>query len=554
MDRDDEIITEMIDVKLELNWEMENEEMYWEQRARTNWLQQGDKNTAFFHSQASKRRGINKIQEMEDKMLTESYKEEEIKEALNSIGVTKAPGPDGFPAIFFQKYWHIVRCEPTDSKKYWNSASTKRKVLLSQEVKGYLHYLDLLKRNEIYEELRQVGEAHRSLTSSSRMIGGKVVFIKAVLQAIPTYTMGCFLLRKSVCEDIYSQILVAKGPRKEGNTFVYMEQSLRIEGVRWSGISLVWRVGNGHNIRIEADVWVPNASSLHINHRVRGQNLVMVANLIGSNTSSWKAELIKSTFSEEDATKILQISLASTTHEDFLAWRGEHTGEYTLLVPDVRKDWRIENTPFETIVLASDAVDCQKLLCAIWDIWTARNKWVHEKKKQSGKEVAKFTLQYLQELKDIKQAQVIPTTSNSIWRPLEKGYHKINFDAAVDHKTNKSCSRIIIRDYKGNEIAIRSTIHENIPSGFEAEAIACLQAVILGRYLGLKFVDIEGDSLIVIKKAKSVKKDKSVLGSYIRDIKEISKFFYKSNFQHISRSANESVIPRNFYSKILSVI
>lgn len=37
-------------------------------------------------------------------------------------------------------------------------------------MKGYLHYLDLQKRKEFYRELRQVGEAHRSLTSSSRMI------------------------------------------------------------------------------------------------------------------------------------------------------------------------------------------------------------------------------------------------------------------------------------------------------------------------------------------------------------------------------------------------
>ncbi|PPR82308.1 hypothetical protein GOBAR_AA38405 [Gossypium barbadense] len=60
---------------------------------------------------------------------------------------------------------------------------------------------------------------------------------------------------------------------------------------------------------------------------------------------------------------------------------------------------------FTWIVLASDAADCKKFLCAIWAIWTARNNWVHERKKQSGKEVAKFTLQYLQEPKDIKQAQ-----------------------------------------------------------------------------------------------------------------------------------------------------
>ncbi|KAK5817794.1 hypothetical protein PVK06_022722 [Gossypium arboreum] len=59
---------------------------------------------------------------------------------------------------------------------------------------------------------------------------------------------------------------------------------------------LCWRVGNGRNIRIETDVWVPNANNLYIKQKVRGPNLVMVANLIDSNTSSWKSELIKNTF------------------------------------------------------------------------------------------------------------------------------------------------------------------------------------------------------------------------------------------------------------------
>ncbi|KAA3473191.1 reverse transcriptase [Gossypium australe] len=40
--------------------------------------------------------------------LTASYIEKEIFGALNSMGPTKAPGIDGFPAIFFQNYWHIV--------------------------------------------------------------------------------------------------------------------------------------------------------------------------------------------------------------------------------------------------------------------------------------------------------------------------------------------------------------------------------------------------------------------------------------------------------------
>ncbi|KAG8493590.1 hypothetical protein CXB51_010974 [Gossypium anomalum] len=415
-----------------------------------------------------------------NQMLTESYKEEEIKKALNSIGATKAPGPDGFQAIFFQKYWHIVRCEPTDSKKYWNTASTKRKVILSQEAHQEVHQYRLIFCGVKWN-------TRESLYPNARL---------ASRGSIESIVMIVFYLGKQLKKE---QKLLKRSSKNmksvQGNASI-TEKLRNLPSYTWKSIwaakgllksGLVWRVGNGHNIRIEANVWVPNAGSLHINHRVRGQNLVMVANLIDSNTSSWKAELIKSTFSEEDAKKILQIPLVSTTHEDFLAWRGEHTGEYT-------KDWRTENTPFGT---------------------TVKN----------------FSVPY--GLSGLLETNGFTKGKNN------KEKRKQNLLYTVDHKTNKSCSGIIVRDYKRNEIAIRSTIHENIPSGFEAEAIACLQAVILGRDLGLKFVDIEGDSLTVIKKAKSVKRDKSVLGSYIRDIKEISKFFHKSNFQHIGRSANE---------------
>ncbi|KAA3458641.1 reverse transcriptase [Gossypium australe] len=41
-------------------------------------------------------------------ILQSPFKEDEVYTALKGMGPLKAPGSDGFPALFFQKYWHIV--------------------------------------------------------------------------------------------------------------------------------------------------------------------------------------------------------------------------------------------------------------------------------------------------------------------------------------------------------------------------------------------------------------------------------------------------------------
>lgn len=57
-------IAQIIDTKLHLNLEIDNDERYWK-RARVNWLKVRDKNSAFFHKYTSSRKSNNHIRSLQ---------------------------------------------------------------------------------------------------------------------------------------------------------------------------------------------------------------------------------------------------------------------------------------------------------------------------------------------------------------------------------------------------------------------------------------------------------------------------------------------------------
>lgn len=130
-------------------------EIMWQQKSRVQWLQAGDRNTKFFHLSTVIRRRRNKAEALRTPdgswvfdqrslkdmvadyfrtlyatdpasggtfitgkfpLLTSSmylqllhrYTSEEIYSAMKDMGPTKAPGPDGFNAAFFQQTWGVV--------------------------------------------------------------------------------------------------------------------------------------------------------------------------------------------------------------------------------------------------------------------------------------------------------------------------------------------------------------------------------------------------------------------------------------------------------------
>ena len=129
----------------------------WRQRTRTLWLKEGDQNSKFFHHVANIRYRHNLIQILHhqgeiltthfdisnvftfyfsqifgaphhsllhanwDKLypnqewsswnIESPFNEEEIRVVIFRLCAKKSPGPDGFPIVFFQMFWDLVKLD-----------------------------------------------------------------------------------------------------------------------------------------------------------------------------------------------------------------------------------------------------------------------------------------------------------------------------------------------------------------------------------------------------------------------------------------------------------
>jgi len=131
-------------------------ELWWAQRAKTNWLQLGDKNTKFFHIKVTQRKRKNHIKFIQDEdgntwhdsdkitdtfiqyfssifdtynpvnmldsvnlvqgridpqmciYLAKEFIVDEVTTAVKHLKSSAAPSPDGLPAMFYQSFWDTI--------------------------------------------------------------------------------------------------------------------------------------------------------------------------------------------------------------------------------------------------------------------------------------------------------------------------------------------------------------------------------------------------------------------------------------------------------------
>lgn len=181
---------------------------------------------------------------------------------------------------------------------------------------------------------------------------------------------------------------------------------------------------------------------------------------------------------------------------------------------------------------------CRTFCYGIWAIWADRNKFVHEGHLSTTLETALFIKRYLQELDGVN-SKIIPNPLPRIhWQPPTQNFVKINFDAGYDKNNKRACFGVVIQDFEGNVLYSKTRLHKDVPSSFAAKAMAAFDAIELGLQLGFSMIEVEGDSLTVIRKLQDKKLDKSVLGTYIYNIRGICSDLQNCLFKHIAKHAN----------------
>ena len=115
---------------------------------------------------------------------------------------------------------------------------------------------------------------------------------------------------------------------QEGPGMSYSWRSI-VRGVKAMNEGLIWRVGDGTNINIWLDPWIPDG----VTRRPitpRGQTLLTkVSALIDPITGTWDRVLIEEVFWEEDWKRILSIPIKQGM-DDLIAWHFDRKGIFSV--------------------------------------------------------------------------------------------------------------------------------------------------------------------------------------------------------------------------------
>jgi hypothetical protein len=93
---------------------------------------------------------------------------------------------------------------------------------------------------------------------------------------------------------------------------------------------LIWRIGNGEDVNIWRDGWIPRDHNLKVCPGKSKSRVRKVSQLLLPGTNSWNEDLVRKVCYQRDADCILDLKLPTEKCNDFFAWHYDRSGAFTV--------------------------------------------------------------------------------------------------------------------------------------------------------------------------------------------------------------------------------
>ncbi|KAF7146373.1 hypothetical protein RHSIM_Rhsim04G0047200 [Rhododendron simsii] len=370
-------------------------EMALHQRSRVNWLTYGDKNFAFFHACVNQRRqrnqllrlktgggnwvqdedGINDlihnyfsglfecsgprdfsevlanvkccISEDMNAKLIEQVSVEEIKKAAFQLGSLKAPGPNGYPGFFFQRYWDKVGEEVCKAVQRFFSNGYMLKELNRTNIV-------LIPKVTFPESLGQYRPI--SLCNFSAKVITKVMAnrLKSHLQKVVSPNQSAFVPGRLIQDNVlvaHEALHYLKLKRKglDGFMALKLDFNKAYDRVEWDFLKALLEKMGFHSMWIqwvmqcvstvsfavvvngEARVQInPSRGLRQAAPKPQGCCVSLVADVIDQDRGIWRRDVLEETVSQEEMLAITAMSTSQCKRKDSLVWHYTRDGVYSV--------------------------------------------------------------------------------------------------------------------------------------------------------------------------------------------------------------------------------
>ncbi|KAL8118342.1 hypothetical protein AgCh_016030 [Apium graveolens] len=322
---------------------------------------------------------------------------------------------------------------------------------------------------------------------------GKAVLLRNVAQSIPNYVMSCFMLPKSLCQEIERMM----------NSFWWgskAKEALK-QGFRWV-------LGDGEDIRVFEDAWLKGKTDFRVdsgNNNRGGISKVKELFIPGEKRSMIallkRAQLMVSSLLNLDITfgtlhtvhvvdqinQMVGSSCGDVEHPMHIffdcvfannCWK--YFGlEFDVTRTEVASDWLLDK-------LFSESTEvCGCIAAILWGIWFARNQKVWERKILTPELAMQWSMKQVTQWREVNQSKKLMLSGMSRsplsfvvrWKAPVEGRVKLNVDASIYPGTSSFSLGMVLRNHVGIFIQAKTMVKAGVVTVLEAEVWGIDEAI-----------------------------------------------------------------------------